>query len=55
MERLVTDLARIFMTEFKVTRAIVRVAKPTALRYAASVGIEIERTQADFMTEQEVN
>ncbi|MBK9053389.1 MAG: dihydroneopterin aldolase [Chloroflexi bacterium] len=55
VERLVTDIARIVLTEFKVTRAIVRVEKPTALRYAASVGIEIERTQADFMTEQEVN
>lgn len=48
VEKLVTDIARIVLTEFNVTRAIVRVEKPTALRFAASVGIEIERTKADF-------
>ncbi len=48
VEKLVTDIARIVLTEFNVTKAIVRVEKPTALRFAASVGIEIERTREDF-------
>ncbi|MCC6606515.1 MAG: dihydroneopterin aldolase [Anaerolineae bacterium] len=48
VERLVTDLARMVITEFGVERVMVRVEKPTALRFAASVGIEIERTRADF-------
>ena len=48
VEKLVTDLARIIITEFGVERVRVRVEKPGALRFAASVGIEIERTRADF-------
>lgn len=48
VEKLVTDIARTVLTEFNVTKAIVRVEKPTALRFAASVGIEIERTREDF-------
>ena len=48
VERLVTDLARLVITEFGVDRVMVRVEKPTALRFAASVGIEIERTRADI-------
>lgn len=48
VERLVSDIARLVLTEFNVSKAIVRVEKPTALRYAASVGIEIERTREDF-------
>ncbi len=48
VEKLVTDIARIVLTEVNVTKAVVRVEKPTALRFAASVGIEIERTREDF-------
>ena len=48
VEKLVTDLARMVITEFGVERVMVRVEKPTALRFAESVGIEIERTRADF-------
>jgi FolB domain-containing protein len=48
VEKLVTDLARIIITEFNVTKVQVRVEKPGALRFAQSVGIEIERTRADF-------
>ena len=48
VEKLVTDLARIVITEFGVERVMVRVEKPGALRFAESVGIEIERTRADF-------
>jgi len=48
VEKLVTDLARIIITEFDVAKVQVRVEKPGALRFAQSVGIEIERTRADF-------
>jgi FolB domain-containing protein len=48
VEKLVTDIARIIITEFNVTRVQVRVEKPGALRFAQSVGIEIERSRADF-------
>lgn len=48
VERLVTEVARLILTEYPVERATVRVEKPTALRFARSVGIEIERTRADF-------
>ena len=48
VEKLVTDLARIIITEFGVERVVVRVEKPGALRFAESVGVEIERTRADF-------
>lgn len=48
VEKLVNDLARMVIMEFGVERVMVRVEKPTALRFAESVGIEIERTRADF-------
>ncbi|MCA9989706.1 MAG: dihydroneopterin aldolase [Ardenticatenaceae bacterium] len=48
VEKLVTDIARLVLTEFAVDRVQVRVEKPGALRFARSVGIEIERTRADF-------
>ena len=48
VERLVTDLARMVIMDFGVERVQVRVEKPGALRFAESVGIEIERTRADF-------
>ncbi len=48
VEKLVTDIARIILTEFIVVRVIVRVEKPGALRFAESVGVEIERTKSDI-------
>lgn len=48
VERLVTDLARMVIMDFGVERVQVRVEKPGALRFAESVGIEIERSRADF-------
>jgi FolB domain-containing protein len=48
VEKLVTDIARIIITEFDVAKVQVRVEKPGALRFAQSVGIEIERSRADF-------
>lgn len=49
VEKLVTDLARLVITEFGVERVQVRLEKPGALRFAESVGIEIERTRKDFL------
>lgn len=52
VEKLVADIARIILTEFDgVHRARVRVEKPGAIRFAQSVGIEIERTREDFENE----
>jgi len=44
VEKLVSDIAQIILTEFNVDRVIVRVEKPGALRFAESVGVEIDRT-----------
>jgi FolB domain-containing protein len=48
VEKLVSDIATIILTEFGVKKVRVRVEKPGALRFAQSVGIEIERSQQDF-------
>ncbi len=48
VEKLVSDLAYIILSEFNLERVQVRVEKPGALRFARSVGIEIDRTLADF-------
>ena len=49
IETLVTSIAKLLLTEFTaVQRVIVRVEKPGALRFAESVGIEIDRTRDDF-------
>ncbi len=49
VEKMVTDIARLVITEFGVERVIVRLEKPGALRFADSVGIEIERTKEEFV------
>ncbi len=48
VEALATAIARICVVEHGAARAVVRVEKPGALRFAESVGVEIERTRADF-------
>ncbi len=48
VEKLVNDIARIILTEYEVERVQVRVEKPGALRFAESVGVEIERSKTDF-------
>lgn len=48
VEKLVNDIARLVLIEFNVESVTVRVEKPGALRFARSVGIEIERSQRDF-------
>ena len=45
VEALANDLARICLTQNNVQRAIVRVEKPTAVRFAESVGVEIDRNR----------
>jgi FolB domain-containing protein len=49
VEKLVSDIARIILMEFSAERVIVRLEKPGALRFAQSVGIEIDRTRADVI------
>jgi len=48
VEALAEDIARIGCQTPGVTMARVRVEKPGALRFASSVGVEIERRPADF-------
>lgn len=47
VEALAEDVARLCLSEPGVLRARVRVEKPGALRFARSVGVEIERTRDD--------
>lgn len=47
VEALAADIARLCLEEPGVERVRVRVEKPGALRFARSVGIEIERTRDD--------
>jgi len=48
VEALASDIARIAILDFGADRVTVRVEKPGALRFAKSVGVEIERSRADF-------
>jgi FolB domain-containing protein len=48
VEALAADIAKLCLQEKGVIRVRVRVEKPGALRFARSVGVEIERTAADF-------
>ncbi len=45
VEALANDLSRICLQQPGVDRAIVRVEKPGAVRFSASVGVEIERSR----------
>ena len=45
VEALANDLAKICLEQKGVKKAIVRVEKPGAVRFAASVGVEIERSR----------
>ena len=44
VEALANDLAKICLEEKNVKSVIVRVEKPGAVRFAASVGVEVERS-----------
>ena len=48
LERLAAEIARVCLAELRVQRVHVSVEKPSALRFAASVGITIERTRDDL-------
>jgi len=48
VEALAAGIARIVVVDHGAERVRVRVEKPGALRFAKSVGIEIERTAGDF-------
>jgi FolB domain-containing protein len=48
VEALATEIARIAVVGHGAERVIVRVEKPGALRFASSVGVEIERDRSDF-------
>ena len=48
IETLATEIARICIVGHGADRAVVRVEKPGALRFAASVGVVIERGRGDF-------
>ena len=50
VEKLVSDLAHLVLTEFPIERIRVRVEKPGALRFTQSVGVEIERHRGDWET-----
>ena len=45
VEALANDLAKICLEELAVQKVILRVEKPGAVRFARSVGIEIERSR----------
>lgn len=46
VERLAVDLSRMILGEFAVQRVVLRLEKPGALRFADSVGVEVDRSQA---------
>ena len=48
VEALATAIARICVVEFGAEEVVVKVEKPGALRFAASVGVEIRRRRDDF-------
>ena len=48
VERLAEAITRVCLEEPRVERARISVEKPTALRFAASVGVTIERTHDDL-------
>jgi dihydroneopterin aldolase/2-amino-4-hydroxy-6-hydroxymethyldihydropteridine diphosphokinase len=47
VERMAAEIAATCLEDPRVERAIVRVEKPGALRFAQSVGVEIDRSRAD--------
>lgn len=48
VEALASEIARISVVDFGAERARIRVEKLGALRFAKSVGVEIERKRSDF-------
>lgn len=52
IERLAHEIARICLQRARVERAVVRLEKPGALRFARTVAVEIERTRTDYAEPQ---
>ena len=50
-ETLAHDLAKVIVKEFGADSVMVRIEKLTAVRFARAVGVEIERSAADFAPE----
>ena len=50
VEALANDLADICLEDKNIVQVMVRVEKPGAVRFAASVGVEIERSRNDSAT-----
>jgi FolB domain-containing protein len=48
IEKLATEIARICLKPERVQRAIVKVEKPGALRFARTVAVEVDRTRDEF-------
>ena len=48
VEALAIEIARVIVVDYGVSRVRVRVEKPGAVRFARSVGVEIERSPEDF-------
>jgi FolB domain-containing protein len=48
VEALATDIAKMCLEDSRVERVRVRVEKPGAVRFAASVGVEIERSRPEY-------
>ena len=48
VEALAAEIARIVVVDFGAPRVVVRVEKPGALRFAESVGVEIDRSSSDL-------
>ena len=48
VERLAEEVARLCLADQRVARVQVTVEKPTALRFASSVGVSIERSRDDL-------
>jgi dihydroneopterin aldolase len=45
VEALANDLAKLCLEEKNVQKVVVRVEKPGAVRFAESVGVEVERSR----------
>jgi dihydroneopterin aldolase len=45
VEALANDLAKLCLEDPSVKKAVVRVEKPGAVRFAKSVGVEVERSR----------
>jgi dihydroneopterin aldolase/D-erythro-7,8-dihydroneopterin triphosphate epimerase len=48
VEKLASEIAKVCLADRRVMRVQVTVEKPTALRFAGSVGVSIHRTREDF-------